>query len=697
MSAPAPTERIDGHALRPEIQALRAVAVALVVIYHLWPSRLPGGYVGVDVFFVISGFLITAHLATGILGAGRFSLTGFYLRRVRRLLPASLLVLLVVAIATIVWVPQTLWNGISKQVLGSVLYVQNWVLAADSVDYLAAASDASPVQHFWSLSVEEQFYAVWPVLLLLGVVVARRLGSTHGRVGLLSAIAAVTAASFVFSLIATAAGPWAYFVTPTRAWEFGLGGLCALLWARPRGPRWVRTLLSWGGLATILASAVLLTAATPFPGSAALLPVLGTLAVIAAGDVPGRWSPAFLQRLRPVQFLGSISYSVYLWHWPLIVLLPIVVGGYGSRFDSPLERGAIVVLSIGLGWLTKRFVEDRFRGGTRSPLAGPAAPPRSAPVFLSAVAGMLVVAAVAGGTFALSQARVEQARASLADFLAAADDCQAAARAAGTADAGCFVAGDGAVVPDPVLARTEVSTQYCQQSADRDALLRCDFGRPDAAFRVALVGDSHANQWTPLVARLAELDGWSLTTYLKSGCPFTDDGDRIASCRAWNGLLGAELESREFDLILTSGAGLLDEDAADAGRRADAVAGLESAWRPLAERGIPVVAIAEVPWPRQAAVLDPPSCVDAAAEIATCGFPLADGRVLDPQLDAVEAVDGALLLDLTPAICPDGTCAPVIGGVLVYRDDNHLTDVFSLSLLGRFADRLDELLDAGPR
>ena len=171
---------VDGHHVRPEIQALRALAVVLVVIYHMDLRLLPGGFIGVDVFFVISGFLITAHIAKGLEGADGFRLSGFYMRRVRRLLPAALTVLAVVGVVTLVRLPATTWNETGPPIIASVFYVQNWYLAAHSTDYLAAAT-YSPVEHFWSLSVEEQFYLFWPVSLMFAAWIGRRLGRTHLR------------------------------------------------------------------------------------------------------------------------------------------------------------------------------------------------------------------------------------------------------------------------------------------------------------------------------------------------------------------------------------------------------------------------------------------------------------------------------------------------------------------------------------
>ena len=227
-SAAAPT--ISGDAgrrsgVRPEIQGLRALAVVLVVVFHLWPYRLHGGYVGVDVFFVISGDPITSHLAREVEQTGRLRVGRFWARRIRRLLPASLLVLAVSAVTILIWVPQSYWQQFMREIVASAIYVQNWALAADSVDYLAATNVASPAQHFWSLSVEEQFYVAWPLLLVAAVWLAARFGHWSRRSAIIVMLAVIGAASLAYSVIFTTSNPSvAYFSTATRAWEFAAGG-----------------------------------------------------------------------------------------------------------------------------------------------------------------------------------------------------------------------------------------------------------------------------------------------------------------------------------------------------------------------------------------------------------------------------------------------------------------------------------------
>jgi peptidoglycan/LPS O-acetylase OafA/YrhL len=282
---------VTGHErseLRADIQAMRAIAVAAVFAYHLAPERVPGGFTGVDVFFVISGFLITGNLIREADATGRIDVWRFWSRRMRRLLPASLLVLAVCAVATYMVVPGNLWRPFFREIAASTLYVQNWALAGDSVDYLAAENTPSPVQHYWTLSAEEQFYVVTPLLLVGLLVVA---GWIHARRRvLLGGLATVAAASFAWSVWLTSSDPpAAYFVTTTRAWEFCAGAL--LLFAPlPRG-RLAARLAVAGGVALVILASVVLSSSVPFPGAVAALPVLGAVALIWGGERPAGGGP----------------------------------------------------------------------------------------------------------------------------------------------------------------------------------------------------------------------------------------------------------------------------------------------------------------------------------------------------------------------------------------------------------------------
>ncbi|GMA25106.1 hypothetical protein GCM10025864_28650 [Luteimicrobium album] len=385
---------------RADIQALRALAVTLVVLFHFWPGRMPGGYIGVDVFFVISGFLITSHLLREVDRTGSIALGRFWARRARRLLPAAYLVIAACVVVTLVAIPHTDWQQWFREFTGATLYVENWVLAADAVDYLAADNAPSPVQHYWSLSAEEQFYLVWPLLVLGAAFLARR--GLLGRRRLVALVLGVaTVASFVYSLRATTHDPSAaYFVTPARAWQFGAGALLAVWAGRtrhnlPSVPAAFRALAAWAGYALILLGGfALFDSSTPFPGTAALVPVVATMAVIWADEPDHRLAPNALARRRPVGYLGDISYSLYLWHWPPLIIIPVLLGHELGLAERLILLITVVLVAAG----SKRYIEDRTRFSHRFGL-------QRTGVALGATA---VVAALLAGTSLAGTATVDR-------------------------------------------------------------------------------------------------------------------------------------------------------------------------------------------------------------------------------------------------------------------------------------------------
>ncbi|MGQ0467868.1 MAG: acyltransferase family protein [Sporichthyaceae bacterium] len=353
---------------RTDIQGLRALAVALVLWFHLDRESLPGGFIGVDIFFVISGFLITSQLLARP-PAGATDLLVFWGRRVRRLLPAALLVVLTALfVARLVAPPEHARLG-GVDGLVTILYLQNWQLTDTSGNPLIEAGVPPVVQHFWSLSIEEQFYAVWPVVLLAVVLLAVRRGWDMLVVAMW-AMAAVVASSLLFSVLYTPAHKeQAYFATPARIWELAAGGLVAAYVlhrarrdARPM-PVWLRESAVWGGFGVLLLTLITFDHGRPFPGWSALLPVLGTVSIVLGCRERGP-NPNRILGLRPMQYLGDLSYSVYLWHVPLIVLTPFVTGRPITFRDGTV----VAALSIALAAVTKRHVEDRFRYHSPKPV-----------------------------------------------------------------------------------------------------------------------------------------------------------------------------------------------------------------------------------------------------------------------------------------------------------------------------------------
>jgi len=653
----------------PEIQVLRAVAVTLVVLYHYWPGTLRGGYVGVDAFFVISGYLITAHLLREVDRTGTVRLWEFYARRARRLLPAAVLVLLFVALGTIALLPAHLWTSTARELAASGFYVQNLWLASKAVTYSASNDLASPVQHYWSLSAEEQFYVVWPSLIIISCLVARRWlrGRTTRAVGL--TLLLVTAGSFAISVWATQVHrAAAYFITPTRAWEFGAGALVVLLMRR-----WVPTLtlarlLRWLGLIAVLAAAGFFSDATAFPGYAAALPVVGTVAVIVAGDT-GRADPSDrVVRLRPVQWLGDVSYSVYLWHWPLLVFAPFVLG---HSLRTP-ELIALLVLCLVISGLSKRFVEDGMRlwpALTRTPRA----------TLLAAGAGMLVIALASGTQVYAGNARERQTQ----ELLAAASASPCFGAAAMLNRVGC----PAATTAPPLAAVTMADAPWAPQPGCRDIVAQtsvqtCYWGTGKPSRVVALVGDSHAEHWRGALHRIAKARSWQVIEIFAGGCPATyarsvmfehhsRDGD---ACPRWTTKVTATLRALSPDDIITSA--YVQPNVFEPA--ASGPAGFEKVWREWLKFSR-VTVLRDIP--TTLGRNDPQCLFLNAGRPQACANPRSKALRDDDMMRAARPMRQELnLVDLSDSFCDATRCFAVVGGASIYYDYDHMSMQFSRSL-----------------
>jgi len=640
---------------RPEIQALRAVAVGLVVVFHFWPDALPGGYVGVDVFFVISGYLITGSLWSEASRTGRISLRDFWARRIRRLLPAASLVLIASLVLMLALVPRSLWQETVVQIGASALYVQNWVLAAGSVDYLAAEGTPTLVQHYWSLSVEEQFYLVWPFVLLAAVLLGRR-----RRGVVIGAFAVLAAGSFVYSVVLTG-NPSGYFNTGGRAWEFALGGL--LSFAPALKSRW----MSLAGVALIAAAALLYSGGTPFPGATALLPVAGALLVIAGGANR-------VAELRPLQFVGDISYSVYLWHWPLLVVLP-VLGWWWPLVALPA--------TLVLAWATTRFVEAPLRRRARRP-------------YRLALAAALVVVLAGSATWATVQVGVSASAASAEQRLASdkcfgasamVADCPSPFSAAGLDTA--FAAQDHGIL----------GTTPCNSNGT--AVVRCEFGVDHPVRTIAVVGNSHAGALIPGLEAYAIEHDWRVVLFRKTDCLGVSTVDASGSggpaCAAWTANVLQELTSdSSLDAVLfvshKNALHYLTAPHPSAETEAALQSNISANLAAVEASGKAVMVVGDVPGTKP---VPAPECVYRhAAEYDPCALPRSADALEDANVEsrAASATPGIRSLSLMPYLCGAETCHSVIGGVVVYFDDHHLAATFSRSLAPYLGAAVEEIL-----
>ena len=647
---------LPDSSFRPDIEGLRAVAVLLVVGAHCGIPWCAGGFIGVDVFFVLSGYLITGLLVAEYCATGRINLAKFYARRARRLVPASAVVLVATtAFAATCFAPQEL-AATARAAGSAALYLSNVFFDRTASDYFAPAVEGNPLLHTWSLGVEEQFYLLWPALVLgayRGLHRAQRSSWT---------LAAVASASLGWCLYATRAAPtFAFYELPPRAWEFAAGGLLALLPAAP-SVRSTRFALAGAcaGLLAIVGAGVLLRGGAGFPGWRALIPVSGTLALLHAGSVAPRRGIASLLSVAPLQFLGARSYSWYLWHWPFVVFAAALVPGLGVGGKLIAALGALLAAS-----LTFRLLERPIR---LNPYLG-----ARAALSLTLAAGVTLLALAA--TWGLLQLAAQRAL-----------DARLSTISAATSDV------------------ADLSNKTCVSQGLATEVKLCEFGPATAGRAVVLFGDSHAIQWFNPMRTAVVSEGWRLITVLKAGCPASDFNSHPASsavdaCDEWRTRAIERITTlRPTAVVMASYTGATIRGFRDEERISiEALqAGTHRTLMRLAAAGVPVVVLRDTPLPP----FDVAACV-ARRELhelgaaATCDFDAAVARndaAFAAERAAADGLAGVYFLDLTDLICPDQSCAATRNGLLVFRDDNHLTGAFAQTLAPALRPRLFELL-----
>jgi peptidoglycan/LPS O-acetylase OafA/YrhL len=633
---------------RPDIEGLRALAVGLVIASHAGLPFLRGGFVGVDVFFVLSGYLITRLLMQEISSSGTVNFARFYARRARRLLPAAITMVLVVCGAeAIIMNPVAQFNTL-KAALATVLYSSNFYFAHLQQQYFYQhAAEANPLLHTWSLAVEEQFYLMWPVLLWL---LARTIKSVRGRI---TALAAISLASFVLCVWLTATNSTlAFFETPARVWEFGAGGLLVFV-----PERWLvgrRQLCSWlGGIGFIaLTAGAEWIHTSMFPGYVAAIPVVGTLLLLLAGvGAPESPAPRLL-RTRPAQVVGRLSYSLYLWHWPVLVIGQQLI----PNNSVPLRLGWLAVAGI-MAAVTYGAIESPIR-------LQPFLIARSGLTLgLAVLSAILCVGAI--GAWRAILHRSEQFR----KYYRVVQDIPGVYRK------GC----------DP-------------DRADPHPAM-CFFGETSQPrSTVVLFGDSHAAQWFPALQEIADVQHWRLATIIKPGCTplsiredVTPRMERV--CDEWRRAAIGDIEKLGPDLVILASASR--HEGADGNMIKDTRVweqGAHDTFAALATQGAKVRFIRDTPY----ADYDVASCL-AQAEwdgYTQCPAPVS-AAVLNPDIYTAEAraaqdFGNVKVLDLSDQMCGPDRCYLEAGGQIIYRDGDHLTASYSRSLAAVLFQRLKD-------
>ena len=701
------TARVDGAVTRPsrfraDIQGLRAIAVLVVIADHAGIGPLHGGFVGVDVFFVISGFLISSLLFGEVARSGTLSITGFYARRARRILPAATLVTLVTLATSVALLSLIEARQVARDSLWVTFFAGNVHFASLGTDYFSKDEPPSPLQHYWSLSVEEQFYVVWPLLLLVSVWLVSRLVPDVRRVRLLRRgvllplLVVGCALSLGYSIAHTASAPTsAYFSTATRAWELAIGALVALVapWFATRFGAGLRTALLAGGFAAVSAACLLYSPETPFPGSAALLPVLGAAALLLAGTST---SPTLSHRLlgvRPLRVVGDWSYSLYLWHWPVLII--------ATRLTGPLtttQTAMALALVFALSAASYTWVETPFRTGRRL------TPRRSLllyPVSVALVAGGF--AASHGVTAWELERGGDRPAISLGDFGVAHEsrieldrDPALALVQASVIAARHDMAIPSELTPNPLTLRGDnPDVSDCDYYAGSTDL--CPRGDQTAGRSIVVVGDSHGRMWIPAIEQIGTEQGWTVYFLVKPHCTaayvsIDHAGDRKPwpECTDFHDWTREQIAALDPDLVVVASSMFNktlfvgDEKVTGDDRIAELTGGgfedLFRVLRPLTDR---LVLIRDVPMgPR-----DPSTCLTTEGnDLGDCLFrPAARSTAIANESVAAAERVGVDVVDPTPWICWGGACPLVIGSTVTYRDIDHLSSTFVATLTDRLA------------
>lgn len=673
---------------RPEIQGLRAIAVLLVLVFHIWPDLIPGGYIGVDVFFVISGFLITRLLFKEYNETGTLNLTLFYIRRIKRLLPAACLVLTAVLLG-ISLLPEVRWTETAIGAMASSLYVQNWWLASQATDYLASEQAPSILQHFWSLSVEEQYYFFWPVILL--TVASLFKGVPNHKRSLFSVlISIVIICSLIYSIWLSVHTPGlAYFSTFTRAWELGFGGLLAVMTFGRKAAlgALLRNVISWLGLALIFIAALSFDEHTVFPGYSALLPVLGATFIIFAGSSTSKISAGTVLSGRVFQYFGDISYSLYLWHWPVITLYKVLT----LRDIGVVDGLLIFVVSVALAHQTKFMVEDYFRDRVSWTKAKwkPFSFAGGSIVSFVLVATLMterVDSQDEGAKSAVSVTASTIKTSTNPGALVLTDDWKVAAK-------------HPALLPTAENARQDWPSPYvdgCISLTDESEVKVCEYGASNPTFKVALIGDTNAAQWEPALAKIAQDNSWKLLVISKSRCAVgsavsTIKGKEYQECTEWNDHLYGALMELDPDMVLFAQSPRIN--VLGASGREERYFALSESLVEFANNvkgeGIKLGFIKSTPH-----MFGDCSLKSEDADIRKCirarDEAIAD---LDPMVFAAQSISGSTLIDLTDAICNVSSCPAVVGNVLVRRDSQHLTATYARTTASEMSRQLMRAVD----
>ena len=678
---------------RYDLDGLRGVAIALVAMFHIWFGRVSGG---VDVFLALSGFFFGGKILRIALNpAVSLSPVAEVIRLVRRLLPALVVVLAGCAVLTILVQPETRWETFADQSLASLGYYQNWELANTASDYLRAGEAVSPLQHIWSMSVQGQFYLGFLLLVVACAYLFRRPRSKHLRTMFVVLLSALTVASFVYAIVAHQDNQaTAYYDSFARAWELLLGALVGALVAHIRWPMRLRTAAATIALAAVVSCGALIDGVKEFPGPWALVPVGATMLMILAGanvqrhpgDTDRMPLPNRLLAARPLVALGAMAYSLYLWHWPLLIFWLSYTGHRRANF---FEGTAVLLVSGLLAYLTTRLVEDPLRYPAAADAASQAAVPAtpSASVWSSlrrptmALGSMVVLLGVTltATSFTWRQ-HVTVLRAAGKELSVLNPQDYPGARALT----------ENVRVPTLPMRPTVLEVKEDLPASTRDgcisdfvnpAVVNCSYGDLAATRTIALAGGSHAEHWLPALDLLGQLHHFKVVTYLKMGCPLSTEevplimGNNAPypQCREWVQRTMNKLIVDRPDYVFTTTTRPWNIKSGDV-----MPATYIGIWQTLSDNNIAILGMRDTPWlVKNGKPFDPADCLAKGGNAQSCAVKRSDVLSDHNQtLDFVAQFPLLKVLDMSNAICRADVCRPVEGNVLIYHGAHHLDPTY---------------------
>ena len=678
---------------RYDLDGLRGVAIALVAMFHIWFGRVSGG---VDVFLALSGFFFGGKILRIALNpAVSLSPVAEVIRLVRRLLPALVVVLAGCAVLTILVQPETRWETFADQSLASLGYYQNWELANTASDYLRAGEAVSPLQHIWSMSVQGQFYLGFLLLVVACAYLFRRPRSKHLRTMFVVLLSALTVASFVYAIVAHQDNQaTAYYDSFARAWELLLGALVGALVAHIRWPMRLRTAAATIALAAVVSCGALIDGVKEFPGPWALVPVGATMLMILAGanvqrhpgDTDRMPLPNRLLAARPLVALGTMAYSLYLWHWPLLIFWLSYTGHRRANF---FEGTAVLLVSGLLAYLTTRLVEDPLRYPAAADAASQAAVPAtpSASVWSSlrrptmALGSMVVLLGVTltATSFTWRQ-HVTVLRAAGKELSVLNPQDYPGARALT----------ENVRVPTLPMRPTVLEVKEDLPASTRDgcisdfvnpAVVNCSYGDLAATRTIALAGGSHAEHWLPALDLLGQLHHFKVVTYLKMGCPLSTEevplimGNNAPypQCREWVQRTVNKLIVDRPDYVFTTTTRPWNIKSGDV-----MPATYIGIWQTLSDNNIAILGMRDTPWlVKNGKPFDPADCLAKGGNAQSCAVKRSDVLSDHNQtLDFVAQFPLLKVLDMSNAICRADVCRPVEGNVLIYHGAHHLDPTY---------------------